>query len=302
MSDVLNRRQWLATAGAVGIGAGALGRLAFARPQGPAKKVLFFTKSSGFQHSVITRKAGELSHAERILTEIGKIQGFEVECSKDGTVFNPDKIGQWDAFVFETTGDLTKPGPHNDGPPMSQDGLKALLDAIAEGKGFVGVHCATDTFGNHRGQGADDPYIKMIGGHFGGHGPQQVAKLVVADDKFPGAGSFFKNSFMITDEWYNNIYLADDLRVIYTQVTEGMKGADYERPNYPETWARKHGDGRVFYTSMGHREDVWANPSFQVLLLGGLAWATKRVDADVTPNLTSATPGYKEVPPKNRPK
>ena len=48
--------------------------------------------------------------AERILTEIGKEHGFEVVASKDGRLFEPDQIGQWDAFVFETTGDLTTPG------------------------------------------------------------------------------------------------------------------------------------------------------------------------------------------------
>ena len=47
-----------------------------------------------------------------------------------------------------------------------------------------------------------------------------------------------------------------------------MKGEDYQRPNFPATWARMHGKGRVFYTSMGHREDVWTNPIFQNLLAG----------------------------------
>jgi type 1 glutamine amidotransferase len=297
----MNRRAWIETTLGTFAGASLLNGLALGA-DGPAKKVLFFTKSSGFQHSVITRRDGALSHAEKILTDVGKAKGFEVVCSKDGTLFDPDKIGQWDAFVFETTGDLTKPSPHKDGPPMSADGLKALLDAIDSGKGFVGIHCATDTFGNHRGMGGDDPYIKMIGGHFGGHGAQQVAKLVVNDPSFPGAKEFASDTFSINDEWYNNIYLADDMHVIYSHVTEGMKGPDYERPNFPQTWARKQGKGRVFYTSMGHREDVWANPSFQALVLGGLAWATGKVDADVTPNVQSATPGYKEIPAKNRKK
>ena len=53
------------------------------------KKVLFFTKSSGFQHSVITRKGGKLGLAERILTEIGKEHGFEVVASKDGRTVRP---------------------------------------------------------------------------------------------------------------------------------------------------------------------------------------------------------------------
>src|SRR4051812_43686875 len=81
MPSSLNRRQLLLSAGAALMGAGTLGR-AFAA-QGPAKKVLFFTKSSGFQHSVITRKGDELSHAERILTDLGKQHGFEVVASKD---------------------------------------------------------------------------------------------------------------------------------------------------------------------------------------------------------------------------
>ena len=43
-------------------------------------------------------------------------------------------------------------------------------------------------------------------------------------------------------------------------------------PPYPATWARMHGKGRVFYTSMGHREDVWTNEKFQQVALGGFSW------------------------------
>ena len=68
------------------------------------------------------------------------------------------------------------------------------------------------------------------------------------------------------------------------QETKGMKGAMYQRPAYPSTWARRHGKGRVFYTSMGHREDVWTDAAFTTLLMGGLAWATGTVEADVKSN------------------
>ena len=63
-----------------------------------------------------------------------------------------------------------------------------------------------------------------------------------------------------------------------------MEGIEYQRPPYPATWARMHGQGRVFYTSMGHREDVWTNDTFVSLLLGGLGWAVGNAQADVTPN------------------
>ena len=286
-----NRREIL-----LALGAGMLlGSPAAAADKDIPKKVLFFTKSSGFEHSVIHRKDGAPSHAEAILTRIGKEHGIEVVCSKDGGMFEADKIGQFDAFVFETTGDLTKPGTDKQ-PPLSEQGLKNLLSAIEGGKGFVGFHCATDTFGHHRGMGADDPYIKMIGGEFSGHGAQQAASIGLADPKFPGATAFGDGpSFKLQDEWYSQTHLGDDLHVILVQETNGMEGKDYARPNFPQTWARMHGKGRVYYNSMGHREDVWANPAFQKLALAGIDWATGRVDAEVTPDVAKVTPGY--VPP-----
>ena len=59
-----------------------------------------------------------------------------------------------------------------------------------------------------------------------------------------------------------------------------------------------HGKGRVFYTSMGHREDVWENPKYQGLLLGALGWATGKVDFDVTPNVAKVTPRLQGRPGK----
>jgi uncharacterized protein len=237
-----------------------------------------------------------------ILTELGKEHGFEVVASKDGTLFDPDQIGQWDAFAFETTGDLTTPGTHKDGEPMSADGKKAFLDAIRGGKGFVGMHCATDTY--HSPKDKFDPYIEMIGGEFIRHGAQQKARIDVVDPDFPGAKAFGP-SFEILDEWYALKNFQDDLHVIMVQNTTDMDKSPaknpgntvYDRPSFPETWARMHGKGRVFYTSMGHREDVWENPLYQGLLIGALSWATGKVEASVEPNVAKVTPGYKQLHP-----
>ena len=137
----------------------------------------------------------------------------------------------------------------------------------------------------------------MIGGEFAGHGPkQEESTLEIVDDGFPGVKPFGSKSFRITDEWYALKHLADDLHVILVQVTEGLTGPMYRRPNFPETWARTHGKGRVFYTSMGHREDVWENPKYQGLLIGALNFVTGKVDADIEPNVGKVTPGYKQLP------
>ena len=293
MSQTISRRQMLFATGAAMMGACPLLGRSLSAARAATPKVLFFTKSSGYEHSVITRKNGQLSHAEKILSQLGINNGFQVVASKDGTLFDPDKIGQFDAFVFETTGILTEKGDHNDGPPMSADGKKALLDAIAGGKGFVGMHCATDTF--HSPPDAIDPYIKMIGGEFIIHGAQQVGNLHVYSPDFPGAKAF-PVDFKINDEWYAQKNLADDLHVIIAHKTEGMQGPMYQRPDFPQTWARMHDKGRVFYTSMGHREDVWENPLYQGLLTGAIHWALKKVDANVEPNITKVTPGYNKIP------
>ena len=125
-------------------------------------------------------------------------------------------------------------------------------------------------------------------------GRSRSAKLVTTSPGFPGVNGYGETG-EIMDEWYAQKNLADDLHVILAHDTQGMKGPMYDRPNFPETWARMHGKGRVFYTSMGHREDVWEDARFQGLVIGGMKWATGEVDADITPNVSKVTPGYKQL-------
>jgi type 1 glutamine amidotransferase len=276
----LTRRDLL-KGSAAAVGAAALGRLALgaAAPPAPPPKVLFFTKSSGYQHGVIDRHGtDEPAYAERILVGLGKLHGLDVTASKDGRLFTPERLAPFDAFVFYTTGDLTQPGTDKQ-PPMPADGKAALLAAVAGGKGFVGIHSASDTFHSHG--TAVDPYLAMLGGEFVPHGKQQKAAQHVVDPHFPGGPSA---DFEMFEEWYPFVHLAPDLHVILMQETRGMQGLMYHRPPYPSTWARRHGKGRVFYTSMGHRQDVWTDDTFATLLMGGLAWAVGTVGADATPN------------------
>ena len=296
----MNRRDMLTTSGAAVLasmswpGAGAL-----AADDAP-KRLLMFTRSAGFQHGVIRRKGDELSHAERILTDLGAARNIEVVATKDGRVFDED-LDQWDAFFFYTSGDLTDRQPKDDlSKPMSPEGKQRFLDAIAAGKGFVGSHCASDTFHSkgprQERQDQPDPYIAMLGGEFIKHGPQHTAGQIVVENKFPGT-THLGRGFRLNEEWYSLKNFPDDLHVILAQDTQGMEGDTYSRPPYPCTWARMHDQGRVFYTSMGHREDVWTNQElFQSIVLGGLAWALRRFDADVTPNIAKVTPGAHVMP------
>lgn len=287
-------------------------------PEGPAnaaaaggsgerkRHILMFTKSSGFEHPAIKRSGGKLGFAEQTLTDLGAQHGFDVTCTKDGTHFTPENIAKYDAFFFYTTGDLTKPGTDNN-PPMTAEGKTAFLDAIHKGKGFIGAHSATDTFHHdpddrYTNFGDQvDPYIAMIGAEFIHHDAQQKAKMHVVDSRFPGIGPA-GSDFELMEEWYSFKDFRKDLHVLLIQETQGMNGPHYTRAPYPATWARKHGKGRVFYTSMGHREDVWTNPVFQSLLLGGISWAVGNVKADVPPNIEAVCPKAWELPAPPPPK
>lgn len=280
----------------------------------PRKKILFFTKSASFEHSVIKRTEGQLSLAERLLSDLGPRNGLEFTFSKDGSLFTPSYLAGFDAFFFFTTGDLGITGTDGQ-PPVSLEGKKALIEAVSGGKGFVGCHSASDTYhtnepgsqvpsGNaaryHNYGAAADPYIRMLGGEFIKHGAQQKTRLRLTDPAFPGASGL--GNVELLEEWYSLKDFSPDLHVILVQETQGMEGAVYQRPGYPSTWARQHGKGRVFYTALGHRDDIWSNPKFQELLLGGLHWSAGALTADVTPNLEKAAPGYAEIPPQDPPK
>ncbi|HEV7866449.1 MAG TPA: ThuA domain-containing protein [Chthoniobacteraceae bacterium] len=280
--------------------------LRMAEAAGPMRKILFFTKSSGFEHDVISYKQGQPSFAEKAMSELAAKHNWTIEFSKDGSLFSPEYLGQFDALFFYTTGDLTSPGTDKQ-PPMTSAGKQALLDYVASGKGFIGSHSASDTFHtlNEAKKGPDryrnfgaaaDPYVRMLGGEFIKHGAQQKARMRCADPKFPGLEKYAAG-FDLHEEWYSLKDFSEDLHVILVQETDAMKGIEYQRPAFPATWARMHGKGRVFYTSMGHREDVWINPIFQDVLVGGIGWALGDVKADVTPNLSTVAPGWNTNPP-----
>lgn len=279
-----------------------------AEPEAAAakKKILFFTKSSGFEHSVISWSKGRPSWAEKQLLKIGEKNGWEFTFSKDGSLFSPEYLKGFDAVLFYTTGDLTSPGTDKQ-PPMTAAGKQALLDYVKNGGAFAGTHSASDTFhtNNESKKGPDryvnygeqaDPYVRLLGAEFIKHGAQQKSKNTVIDPKFPGMEKLGE-SFELNEEWYSLKDYRDDIHVLLLQDAPAMKGEEYQRPPYPSTWVRQEGKGRVFYTSMGHREDVWTTPLFHDVLTGGLSWTMGLKPADTPANIKTVAPGAWTNPP-----
>lgn len=239
------------------------------RADSARKKILFFSPSFGFRHSTVTRPTtGELSYAEKVLQKMADKAGYELHVSQDfNDLSNDDQYKQYDAIIFYTTGT----------PPINRN---SLLKYIREGGAFIGIHPATDTFHSDGGCGKAWPaYVKMIGGSFRTHGSQQEVAFKIEDPSHPAA-AVIPADWRVKDEIYQfNNFSRDNVKVLLSIDTEKLsdevlKGLQMKRGgDYPVSWVREEGKGRVFYTSLGHREDVWTNPIWQKHVLAGIEWA-----------------------------
>jgi len=190
-----------------------------------------------------------------------------------------------DAVIFaNTTGDL--PLPDKEG----------FIKWIEDGHAFMGMHSASDTFHGFPG------YNAMLQGEFKTHGPQVPAALVAADTQHPANGGIGETWNLKQEEMYEMKDGSHDrakLRALWYLRTHPV---DTSKAGYnPVSWCRMHGKGRVFYTSLGHREDLWnddpalkgrMNPvetskQFQAHILGGIKWALGLAEGSSEPNPTA---------------
>ena len=281
----MRRRDLLLSAGAAALGLSNF-PLGWAAADGKKKqKLLYFTRSCLHEHDPVCPENGGPSLSDKLLTKLGKTAGFEVDCTKDGRVFDGD-LDQYDTIVFYTCGTwdhLMNQRSKRNMPPISPKGKRRLYEALAAGKGFVGIHSAISV-------GPD-----LIGSGYAGHASPQEGTMLVTSPDFPGLKGVGK-SFSLMEEWFTFQKLGKDLHVILAQDTNAMKAkGKLDRPPFPATWARRYGKGRVFYTSLGHFNHVWTSEIFQQILLGALAWTMGNVDANVTPNIDKVTPHAKRL-------
>ncbi len=179
----------------------------------------------------------------------------------------PDSLKNYDAVIFaNTTGDLPLP---------DRDAFIAWLKA---GHGFVGMHSASDTFHGYR------PYIEMLGGEFETH-KAQVGVEMVNQDKECAACRHLPATWGVFDEIY--IQKSFDRAGVHGLLTLNAHPNDKTPGDYPIAWKKDFGQGRVFYTALGHREDIWDDDAtmkdrkntpevarqYQQHILGGIKWA-----------------------------
>jgi type 1 glutamine amidotransferase len=224
---------------------------------GGAARILVVTHTEGFRHDSI-------GAAESVIQELG-VQGgaFRADLCRTADdvrrLLIPQALAAYEGVVFaNTTGSLPIPD------------LGAFLGWIASGKGFVGIHSASDTY-------HDQPaYLEMLGGEFAVHGAIVDAELRVDDGSHP-AVSHLAPTFRIADEFYRLRLTGSDRRSLISLARDpGDGGPAPGASGQPLAWHKDFSSGRVFYTALGHRSELWQDARYRRHVYEAIRWAIRR--------------------------
>lgn len=264
--------------------AGAVPAKATVAPAKP-RKILAMYRCEGFIHTSIPYG----NYALEQLAEKTGAYSVDITDSYDG--FTKENLARYDAILFNNTTHLK--------PDESQ--REAILSYVNGGGGIVGIHAAADNFGGW------DEGIALIGGIFNGHPWNAGGRWAFRNDDpgHPLNAAFGGQGFWHTDEiyWYKpeSFQGRERLRVLLSldmtkeanlkpldndKAREQLAGTKPGDVDVAVSWCRQIGEGRLFYTNLGHRDDTFWHPEVLSHLLDGIQYALGDLEADAAPSAT----------------
>lgn len=226
--------------------------------------------------------------ANYALQEMGKRTGaFEAVFSDDIEMFRPENLRRFDAICFNNT-----LGVLFEDPKLKE----ALLQFIADGKGFVGIHDAIATFVQYPKYDQWPAFGQMLGGTENGGHPWngELMTMRVEDPSNPINAAFKRKDFQIADQAFQlqEPVLRDHLHVLLSVDVEktGLSPkrrileARAQDKDFPMSWIRRYGKGRVFYSGLGHSPAIFWDAKMLEHLLAGIQYALGDLSADNSPD------------------
>ncbi|MCP3729461.1 ThuA domain-containing protein [Sphingomonas sp. MG17] len=225
--------------------------------------VLVLSKTNGF------RDPQQIAAAKTVLTTLVRSQSRDVFETENAAIVNPQDLARFSAIVFNSTsGDIFTPAQR-----------AAFRSWVERGGGVVLLH----------GAGGDPDYAwrwwpeTLIGAQFIGHTgrPKQFQQATIEVDRSHPATRSLPAKWVRTEEWYSfdRIPTGHGTRILAT-VDETSYDPFPERVRmgkpHPIVWARCIGRGRMFFSSLGHKAETYAEPLHQTLIAGAIRWAVRR--------------------------
>jgi type 1 glutamine amidotransferase len=265
----------------------AVPRKAAAAPKQP-RRILVTNLSMRDGKPVRGSSAAAIPVGNYALQQMGKVTGaYEAVFSDDPEMFRPANIKQFDAICFNNT-----LGVLFDDPELRA----SLLGFIESGKGFVGIHDAIATFVQYPKYDQWPEFGRMLGGTENGGHPWngELMTMRVEDPDNPINAAFRGREFQIADQAFQlqEPVLRDRLHVLLSIDAEKTGAARRILParkqdmDFPMSWVRRHGKGRVFYTGLGHSSDVFSNARVLEHMLAGIQYALGDLPANDAPDGT----------------
>lgn len=218
-------------------------------PTTPAIRVLVLTATAGFRHDSIATALG-------VLSTLAPANGFSVTATEDLSRISAAGLSEIDVVMFAlTSGEL----------PLSQSQRSALIAAVSDGKGFIGIHSATDTLYEF------PDYGRLVGAYFKEHPWTQQARVLVEDASHPATG--IRDAFTLEEEFYT---FRDNPRgrvQVLLRLDATSVGATGD---YPLAWAHSFDSGRAYYNALGHFPATWRDSRFQAQLVAAIRWTGSR--------------------------
>lgn len=227
----------------------------------PRPAILVFSKSNGF------RDDPSVNAAAAALKAMGEHNHWSMAFTDNAAVFNAADLKRFDAVVWNNvSGDVLTNAQRQD-----------FKSYIENGGGFAAVHGSGGDFYYDWDWYADT----LIGARFLSHpmSPQfQAAKLKV-DDRSDPIVKGLPADWTMTDEWYS--FKSDPrgkgahvLVTLDESTYSPMTGkVDIRMGDHPIAWTQCIGNGRSFYSAIGHRPEGYTEPNTNKLLEQGVAWA-----------------------------
>lgn len=231
-------------------------------------KVIVLMQSVGFEHQVVKARPDGGSVVEDVWRKLDAAEdAFVCEYSRDAKILTREKLAETDVLVLYTTGKLPIPG-----------GPAALAAWVKAGGKLLGIHCATDTL-------KDDPdFTPLINGTFDGHpwNWDTVVTVKPHDPQNPLVKMYDKNRTFAEEIYRIKNHEPTRSRV---HMSLDMELTELKKPQHiPICWTHQMEKGRVYYTSLGHRQDIWESDAFQEHLTAGMLWLLGKIEIDTTPD------------------
>jgi type 1 glutamine amidotransferase len=214
-------------------------------------RVLMLTATLGFHHDSIPA-------ARDVMSALAASGGeFSVMATDDTTSITATTLANYDVLFFAlTTGEL----------PFTADQKSAIVSFVTGGKGFLGVHSASDTLYEW------PEYGRLVGAYFKEHPWTQAATVIVEDQAHPATAAL-GDRFVLTDEFYT---FRDNPRPRVHVLLRLDPASVAASGDYPLAWTQSYGAGRTYYNALGHFAETWRDPRFQRQLAGAIRWAAQR--------------------------